>query len=223
LKKRWCLGKITSEFIWHMEDVLDLYPQPYDPLHPQICVDERPCQLIGDVQTPLPMTPGQPPRQDYECRRNGACCLFVAFEPHTGQRFIEVRDRRTRVDYAEFMKQLAQRHYPHAHSLRVVQDNLNTHSAASFYEALAPQQAFELAQKFEFHYPPKKGRWLNMAEIELSALSKPCLDRRIADIQTLTKEVNAWQRRRNRQCVTVHWRFTKEAARQKFQRHYPVT
>lgn len=204
-----------------MEDVLDLYEQPYDPKHPQVCIDERPCQLIADVWVPIPMQPGQPRRQDYEYQRHGICSLFIAFEPLAGRRIIQVRARRTKIDYAHFMKELAQEHYPEAESLRVVQDHLNTHSPGSFYEAFPSEEAFELAQKFAFHYTPKKGSWLNMAEIELSALSKPCLDRRIGDRRTLAREAQAWARKRNKIGATVHWRFTKQAARQKLAKKYP--
>ena len=162
-----------------MEDVLDLYERPYDPKHPVICFDERPCQLIGDAIIPIPIKPGSPKKEHYEYIRNGTCCIFLAFEPRAGKRMVCVKVRRTRVDYADFMKILALR-YPEAETILLVQDNLNTHTAGSFYEALPPEEAFELAKRFEFHFTPKKGSWLNMAEIELSALSKQCLDRRIA-------------------------------------------
>lgn len=204
-----------------MEDVLDLYEQPYDPKRPKLCVDERPCQLIEDVLVPIPLQPGQSKREDYEYKRNGTCCIFIAFEADRGRRFLQVRERRTKVDYAHFMKELAQVHYTDAECLRVVQDNLNTHTPASFYEALAPEPAFELAHRFELHYTLKKGSWLNMAEIELSALAKQCLDRRIGDIGTLEKEATAWADQRNDQQITVQWKFTKNDARKKFANKYP--
>jgi hypothetical protein len=210
---------MTSDFIWHMEDLLNLYEQPYDPRHPVICFDERPCQLIDDVIAPIPMKPGNPKKEHYEYGRNGTCCIFVAFEPRAGKRMACVKERRTKVDYANFMKELVQ-HYPDAESIRLVQDNLNTHTAASFYETFPPDQAFDLAEKFEYHYTPKKGSWLNMAEIELSALSKQCLDRRIGDIEKLAEEIGAWERERNRIKATVRWEFKKSDAREKLHRHY---
>ena len=202
-----------------MEDVLDIYEQPYDPKHPVLCFDERPCQLIGDAIVPIPIKPGSPKKEHYEYVRNGTCCIFMAFEPHKGKRFVRVKERRTMVDYADFMKMLANQ-YPEAEAIRLVQDNLNTHTAGSFYEALPPEEAFTLAKRFEYHYTPKKGSWLNMAEIELSALSKQCLDRRIADMKKLSDEVGSWERDRNEIGVTVRWRFNKDKARVKLQRHY---
>jgi hypothetical protein len=210
---------MTSNFIWHMEDVLDVYEQPYDPKRPVICFDERPCQLIGDVIVPIPIKPGSPKKEHYEYVRNGTCCIFLAFEPRAGKRLISVKEHRTKVDYADFMKMLAQ-HYPDADTILLVQDNLNTHTAGSFYEALPPDDAFELAKRFEYHYTPKKGSWLNMAERELSALSKQCLDRRIVDMEKLADEVSAWERERNAIGATVRWRFNKDNARVKLQRHY---
>jgi hypothetical protein len=205
-----------------MEDVLSQYALPYDPLRPLICFDERPCQLLGDVLVPLPMTPGRPLRYDYEYERHGTCCVLLAFDPHRGFRYLEVRPRRTALDYAQFMQTLVQRYYPTVACSRLVQDNLNTHTPGSFYQVLPPEQAFDFAQKFELHYTPKKGSWLNMAEIELAALSKQCLDRRIADQETLAKEARMWQHRRNHAHTTVQWRFTQVEARRKLQRKYPA-
>jgi len=202
-----------------MEDVLDLYEQPYDPKRPIICFDERPCQLIGDAIIPIPMKPGSPKKEHYEYIRNGTCCIFLAFEPLAGKRLVCVKDHRTMVDYANFMKLLAL-NYPDAESIVLVQDNLNTHTAGSFYDALPPDEAFQLARRFEYHYTPKKGSWLNMAEIELSALSKQCLDRRIGNIKTMADEVNAWQQERNEIKASVKWRFNKDNARIKLQRRY---
>jgi hypothetical protein len=210
---------MTSDFIWHMEDVLDLYEQPYDPKRPVICFDERPCQLIGDVIVPIPLKPGSSKKEHYEYIRNGTCCIFLAFEPLAGRRLVSVKEHRTKVDYADFMKVLAQ-NYPDADTIMLVQDNLNTHTPGSFYEAIPPNEAFELAKRFECHYTPKKGSWLNMAEIELSALSKQCLDRRIGNMKKLTDEVSAWERERNAEGATVKWRFNKDNARIKLQRHY---
>jgi hypothetical protein len=203
-----------------MEDILNLYEQPYDPLYPQICFDERPCQLIDDLLQPLPMEEGKPMRQDYHYQRNGVCTVFIAFEPKTGRRFVEVRQQRTKKDYAQFLQKVAQ-NYPDATKIRLVQDNLNTHSPSSFYEAFNPQEAFDLSQRFEMHYTPKSASWLNMVEIELSILSKQCLDRRIGDIETLEREVKAWVDKRNQIKATVQWQFTNDKAREKFSRFYP--
>jgi hypothetical protein len=202
-----------------MEDVLDLYEKSYDPKHPVICFDERPCQLIGDALIPIPMKSGSPKREHYEYVRNGTCCIFMAFEPQAGKRMVGVKTHRTKVDYANFMKELAEQ-YPHAESIRLVQDNLNTHTAGSFYAALNPDEAFELAKRFEFHFTPKKGSWLNMAEIELSALSKQCLDRRIETLEKLAAELDSWEQERNAAKATVRWKFNKNDARIKLQRHY---
>lgn len=198
---------------------MDLYQQPYDPKHPVICYDEKQFQKLSNVTDDIPMKPGSPRKQDSEYKREGTCCILIAFEPKTGKRIIQVKDRRTKMDYAYFMKDLVQ-DYPEAEYVKLVQDNLNTHTAASFYEAFPPQEAFDLMKKFEYHYTPIKGSWLNMVEIEISALSRQCLDRRIGDIELLAREVSAWERERNRNKVTVHWEFSKEKAREKLQRHY---
>ncbi len=202
-----------------MEKVLNIYEQPYDPRRPVICFDERPCQLIGDVLVPIPMKPGQELRQDYHYKRNGTCVVLLANEPLTGKRIVDVREQKTKKDYAEFMKQVA-RKYRHADKIILVQDNLNTHNPSSFYEAFSAKEAFELSQRFEMIYTPKKASWLNMAEIEFSALSKQCLDRRIDEMPALAKEVYAWSRQRNQKRVTITWQFTKNKAREKFQRFY---
>jgi hypothetical protein len=203
-----------------MENILELYERPDDPKRPLICVDERPCQLLGDVLVPLPMKPGKPKREGYQYKRNGVCTVFIAFEPLTGRRFVQVRNRRTKKDYAAFMKFVAS-HYPAAEQIVVIQDNLNTHNPGSFYAAFTPSKAFALAQWFEMHYTPTKASWLNMVEIELSILSKQCLDRRIGDMETLRTEVIAWAKERNAKQATVNWQFTKLMARDKFKRFYP--
>ena len=205
-----------------MEEVLDLYAQPYDPLRPVVCFDERPCQLLGDVLVPIPMKPGRAKRQDYEYERKGTCCIFLAFEPLRGWRFLQVRKQRTAVDYAAFMKELVDTYYPVVDRIRLVQDNLNTHTPGSFYQALSPQEAFEWAQTFALHYTPIKGSWLNMAEIEFSALSRQCLDRRIGDMETLEQEAMLWSHKRNKARKTVRWQFTKTDARRKLQKKYPM-
>lgn len=203
-----------------MEDVLSLYELPYDPLRPLICVDERPCQLINDVLVPLPMAPGKPLREDYQYERNGVCNLFIAFEPLTGYRFVEVTEQRTKADYTAFMQQVA-RHYAPAEFIVVVQDNLNTHEPGSFYAVLPPEEALALARRFNWHYTPIHASWLNMVELELAALVKQCLDRRIGDRDTLRREAQLWAKERNDQRVTVNWQFTNMKARDKFQRFYP--
>ncbi len=204
-----------------MEDVLGVYERPYDPKRPLLCIDERPCQLIDDVLVPIPMQPGKPEREGYQYKRNGVCTVFIAFEPLTGRRIVQVRKRRTKKDYAEFMKYVADTFYPDVDQLVIVQDNLNTHNPSSFYTILEPEQAFDFATRFEMHYTPTKASWLNMVEIELSILSKQCLDRRIADIDTLEREVLAWVEERNTKQATINWQFTQNKARDKFKRFYP--
>lgn len=203
-----------------MEDVLSLYERPYDPLRPLLCVDERPCQLIDDVLVPLPMEPGQPLREDYHYARNGVCNLFIAFEPHTGSRFLEVTEQRTKADYTAFLQQV-ERHYAPAERLVVVQDNLNTHEPGSFYAVLPPAEALAFARRFEWHYTPTHASWLNMVELELSSLVRQCLDRRIGDMGTLRRETQSWAKERNAKRATVKWQFTNTKARDKFQRFYP--
>ena len=205
-----------------MEDVLDLYEQPYDPLRPVVCFDERPCQLIEDILVPIPMKPGRAKRQDHEYERHGTCCVFLAFEPLDGWRFVQVREKRTARDYALFMEELVEVHYPDVECIRLVEDNLNTHTPGSFYEAFTPEKAFALAKKFELHHTPVKGSWLNMAEIELSALARQCLDRRIGNIKTLRKEATTWYYNRNPARKTVRWKFTKNNARTKLSSKYPI-
>ena len=202
-----------------MEEVLDVYERDYDPKRPVICFDERPCQLIGDILAPIPMKPGQVQRQDHHYKRNGTCVVMMAFEPLAGKRIVDVRERKTKKDYAKFMKKVEQA-YPESEKIILVQDNLNTHNPSSFYETFLPKGAFRLSRRFQMVYTPKKASWLNMAEIELSALSKQCLDRRIGDIKTFSKEVYAWAGQRNRQKATVSWQFTKNDARDKFGRFY---
>lgn len=202
-----------------METILHLYQLPYDPMYPVICIDERPCQLIEQTTDPIPMEPGTPKREDYHYKRNGVVNLFIAFEPLTGQRIVESGDRRTKADYAHFLNKVAQ-HYPNAVKIRLVQDNLNTHNPSAFYQTFDPAQAFELTQRFEMIYTPKRASWLNMVEIELSVLSKQCLSRRIGQLSELERQVNAWVEERNRKKVRVNWQFTLNHARQKFMRFY---
>jgi hypothetical protein len=220
LKRQWCIGILTSDFIWRMEQVLDLYEQPYDFQQPVVCFDERPCQLLGDILMPIPMKPGQPQRQDYQYTRYGSCCVLLAFEPLRGRRFIQVRQRRTKADYAHFMLELRTEIYPEAKKIILIQDNLNTHTPGAFYETFDVHTAFRLSRDIEMVYTPKKGSWLNMAEIEFSALAKQCLDRRIAKIDTLRAQVMIWTQDRNRNNITVQWQFSKNNARDKFDRFY---
>lgn len=202
-----------------MEHILDIYEQPYDPRRPVVCFDERPCQLLGDVLMPIPMKPGHAERQDYQYTRNGTAVVLMAVEPLAGYRMVNVTEQRTKQDYAAYMKELAAQ-YPAADKIVLVQDNLNTHTPSAFYEVFAAPEAFALAQRFEMVYTPKKASWLNMAEIELSALAKQCLDRRIAQRRILNKEVRAWVAKRNRLQTKITWHFTKSKAREKLNRAY---
>jgi hypothetical protein len=202
-----------------MEQVLDIYEQPYDARRPVVCFDERPCQLLGDVLMPLPMKPGRVERQDYHYERHGTCVVLMAVEPLAGHRIVKVTEQKTKKDYAEFMKTVAL-HYPDADKIVLVQDNLNTHNPSSFYEIFDAPEAFALSQRFEMAYTPKKASWLNMAEIELSALSKQCLDRRIDQRRILAKEVLSWSAKRNRLQTNITWHFTKSKAREKLSRAY---
>lgn len=204
-----------------MEDILDLYEMPYDPRWPLLCFDERPCQLLGDTLAPIPMQPGKAYKYDYHYERKGTCCLLVAVEPLTGFRFVQVRAHRTKVDYAAFMKALVELpRYSDVTGIRLVQDNLNTHSAGSFYQAFDPETARRLKQKFAYHFTPTNASWLNMAEIELAALSKQCLDRRIPTQELLEREILACVKERNENEITITWQFTTNDARRKLQRHY---
>lgn len=211
----WCIPTVSSEFVWHMEDVLDMYAQPYDPRYPMVCFDERPFQMLGDVMDPLPARPGQPRRYDYEYRREGTCNLFITFQPLAGWRHVKVTPRRKKADFAHCLKELVDVHFPQAERVRVVLDNLNIHTFGALYEVFEPQEARRIARKLEFHFTPKHGSWLNMAEIEISILSRQCLKRRVPDIPTLQREVNAWAEDRNTNHATVNWRFSLTDARTK--------
>ena len=204
-----------------MEDVLEVYTQPYDPKRPQVCMDETNKQLLSELRQPLPSQPGQAQRIDYEYQREGVADLFMFFEPLIGKRFIEVTDQRTRKDWAYAMKSLADEIYPQAEKIVIVMDNLNTHSPVSFYQTFEPEEALRLSNRFEFHYTPKHGSWLNMAEIELGVLTRQCLNRRIPDKPNLEREVKAWQNDRNEKVVKVDWRFTTADARIKLKHLYP--
>jgi len=204
-----------------MEDVLAVYTRPYDPLRPQICMDEVSKQLLRDTRQSLPMEPGRVKRHDYEYERGGVVNLFMFCEPLQGRRWVDVTERRTKVDWAHQIKELVDLRYPEAERIVLVMDNLNTHTPASLYEAFDPKEAKRLADRLEIHYTPKHGSWLNMAEIELSVLSRQCLDRRVPDFETLQDEVSAWQERRDATATKIEWRFSTEDARIKLKRLYP--
>ena len=210
---------MTGEYLARMENLLHLYSLPYNAQHPVVCFDELPVQLLGEVVVPLPMEAGKPTRIDYEYERHGSCSLLVAFEPLTGTRLVETSQQRTKADYCRFMQRVAEM-FPRAEKIMLVQDNLNTHHASSFYENLPPADAFSLAQKFEMHYTPKKGSWLNMAELELSALSRICLARRISSIEELDREIQSLVKERNELAIKVEWQFSIAKARKKLSRHY---
>ncbi|MCI0639139.1 MAG: IS630 family transposase [Gemmataceae bacterium] len=204
-----------------MEDVLDVYHQPYDPQRPVVCMDECSKQLIGEVRAPLPPKPGHVAKYDSEYERRGTANVFMAVEPLAGKRVVRVTDRRTRVDWAQFIRLLLLTMYPDVAKVILVMDNLNTHSIASLYEAFDAQTARALAARLEIHYTPKHGSWLNMAETELSVLSRQCLDRRIESKELMEQEVATWEENRNQACSRINWRFTTADARIKLKRLYP--
>jgi hypothetical protein len=204
-----------------MEDVLEVYQLPYDPDYPVVCMDESCKQMVGEVHPPIPCAPGKPERIDDEYVRNGVAEIFMEVEPLAGKRHVEVTERRTRQDWAIQIKQMLDVRYPNATKVRLVMDNLNTHNTASLYEAFSPKEARRLAERLEIHYTPKHGSWLNMAEIELSALKGQCLDRRIADMSIMRSEVAAWEKDRNNNAKKIIWQFTTSDARIKLKRLYP--
>jgi hypothetical protein len=204
-----------------MEDLLDLYAEPYDPTRPVVGFDESSKQLVAETRTPLPMRPGRPARFDTEYARNGTANLFLFCQPRAGWRQVAVTERRTKDDFAHQMQMLVDHHFPNATLIRIVMDNLNTHTPAALYATFPPPEARRILKKLEFHYTPVHGSWLNMAELEFSMLSRQCLGRRIADRETLSTEVTAWQTARNEQRATIHWQFTVDDARVKLQRLYP--
>jgi hypothetical protein len=215
----WCIGQITGEYLARLEDVLSLYHLPYDERRPVICLDELPFQMLGEKVAPIEMKPGAVKKFDYEYERGGVASVFVAFEPLTGKRLVKVYPRRTKADYCRFQQESGA-FWSAAEVIVEVQDNLNTHHASSFYENLPPSEAYALMKRFEFHYTPKKGSWLNMAELELPALSRQCLARRIPDIETLSGELQSIVKERNDLEIKVKWQFTIENAREKLNRHY---
>lgn len=204
-----------------MESVLDVYKQPYDERFPVVCMDESPRQLIEEVKVPVPASPGQPAREDYEYRRNGVCNIFMANEPLAGWRMVKVTERKTKQDWAYFISGISES-YPNAEKIILVMDNLNTHKPGSLYDTFPPEQAKMLWDRFEFVYTPKHGSWLNMAEIELNVLIRQCLNRRIPEIETVKSEVAAWQQARNTKNAVINWQFGTKDARRKLKRLYPT-
>jgi len=222
LREQWCIPEASAEFVWQMEDVLDVYQRPEDRSRPVVCLDETSRQVLGEVRAPLPPVPGRPARHDPEYARVGIANLFLVTEPLRGWRQVRISDQRTRLDFAQCVRELIDVHYPAAERIVLVLDQLNTHSPASLYHAFPPAEARRLADKLEIHYTPKHGSWLNMAEIELSVLQRQCLDRRVGDRATLEREVTAWATARNGANASVDWRFTTADARVKLKRLYPV-
>jgi len=221
-KKMWCIPKVDVTFITRMEDVLDLYAQPHDPLRPVVCIDEAMKQLIDDVRTPIPTKPGQPARYDYEYRRAGTANIFMMVDRLRGWRHAKVTKRRCNQDYAHMLRDVVDIHYPDADVIRVVQDNLNTHKPESLYLTFPPEEARRILRRLEFHYTPKHASWLNMVEIEIGVMNQQCLDRRIATIEQVTSEVAAWEAERNASKATINWLFDVDKAREKLGRSYPI-
>jgi len=205
-----------------MEDILEVYQRSYDPHRPLVCLDETSKQLIAETRVPIAAKPGRPGRHDYEYRRNGTANLFMMFAPLEGWRHVKVTDRHTAVDYAQVLKELSDTHFPGSAKIVLVQDNLNTHKPASLYEAFPPAEARRLVERFEWHYTPKHGSWLDMAESELGVLFSQCLNRRIPDQQVLKEEVDAWQADRNSKHAKANWQFTTADPRVKLRRLYPA-
>ena len=204
-----------------MEDILETYALPYDPSIPLICMDEQPCQLLGEKLDPIPMKPGRALREDYEYVREGTCCIFVFTEPLQGWRHVEATQRRTKLDWAHQIEQLLTEYYPDTKLVRLVMDNLNTHTIGSLYQAFPAEKARELAKRLEIHYTPKHGSWLNIAEIELSVVTRQCLDRRIPSINILNQALSAWEKDRNHAFKHVDWHFDTHLARGKLKYLYP--
>jgi len=219
----WCIAQVDGGYVARMEDVLDLYAEDADPKRPVVCFDESPTQLIGEVRQPVPPAPGQPERYDCEYRRNGTANLFVFLDAHRPWRHVKVTERRTARDFALCMRDLADTHYPEAELIRVVLDNLSTHTAGALYETFPAPEAHRILQRLEFHYTPKHASWLNMVEIEIGVLRGQCLDRRIGERDALVAEIAAWQKQRNASGARIKWKFTTQKARAKLVRAYPDT
>jgi transposase len=213
--------KQNAEFVAAMEDVLEVYRRPYDSRRPMVCLDEQSKQLVKETRPLIPAKPGRNQRIDYEYERNGTANLFMRFEPLAGRRRVKVTEQRTKVDFAHAIRDMVDEDYPEADVIVLVMDNLNTHKPASLYEAFEPAEARRLIEKLEIHYTPKHGSWLNMAETELSVMTKQCLDRRIPDVATLRREIAAWERQRNKARSKINWQFTTHDARIKLRKLYP--
>jgi len=222
-KDMWCIPQVDGEYVARMEDVLDLYAEAPDSRRPVVCFDESPVQLIGEVRQPIPAKPGRLERYDYEYRRNGTINLFVLLDVHRPWRKVKLTERRAARDYAQCMRDLVDIHYPDAEIIRVVQDNLSTHSAGALYQAFPPAEARRILRRLEFHYTPKHASWLNMVEIEIGVLRGQCLDRRIDDPKRLRREITAWERQRNAAHSRIKWMFTTDKARAKMAGTYPAT
>ena len=221
--KGWVIPPLeNSDFVAQMESVLDVYKCPYNKNFPVVCMDESPKQLIKETKIPIPMKPGQELRQDFEYERCGVSNIFMVCEPLKGRRHVKVTERRTKVDWATLIKEIADLHYPSAKKIRLVMDNLATHKPAALYETFSPQEAKRIWDRFEFIYTPKHGSWLNMAEIELNVLMGQCLDRKIDDVEIMKQEVEAWQKDRNNKESTINWQFTNDKARIKLKKLYPT-
>ncbi len=220
-KKMWCISALTPEYVARMEDVLELYAQAPDPQQPVVCFDETPRQLIGETRVPIARAPGKPARFDFEYVRNGTANVFMFVDVNRPWRHAKVTDQRTCIEFAECMRDLVDTHYPEAERIRVVLDNLSTHSPGALYHAFPPAEARRILRKLEFHFTPKHASWLNMVEIEIGVMVKQCLDRRIPDKETLITEIDNWELRRNTDCASIEWLFTVERAREKLGRHYP--
>jgi hypothetical protein len=220
-KDMWCIPQVDGEFVARMEDVLDLYAEAPDPKRPVVCFDESPTQLIGEVRQPIKAEPGRIERYDCEYKRNGTANLFIFLDVHRPWRKVKVTDSRTAVDFATCMRELADVHFPKAERIRVVLDNLSTHSVGALYQAFPPDEARRLLRRLEFHYVPKHASWLNMVEIEIGVLRTQCLDRRIESQHHLISETAAWERQRNNSRARIKWMFTTEKARAKMGRAYP--
>jgi transposase len=222
IKKQWWIPTAPdAEFVYHMEDVLEVYHRPSDPARPQVCMDEVNTQLLSHSRDPLPMEPGHPKREDYEYVREGVCNIFLACEPLVGKRYTMGAAQRTKHEWAQFIRQLSDQYYPDADKIVLVMDNLNTHTLASLYEVFPVAEARRLCQRFEVHYTPKHASWLNMAEIELSALDRQCLSQRLVSLEHAQQQVAAWTARRNRAAVKISWRFTAQDASIKLKHLYP--
>lgn len=223
MKDCWCIPpKQNAAFVANMEDVLEVYHRPYNARKPVVCMDEKPYQLLGESREPLPAKPGVVAREDSEYIRNGTCSIFIFTEPLAGIRHAEVSRQRTRIDWARNVETLLEEYYPDAEKVVLVMDNLNTHAISSLYEAFPAEKALKMAQRLEIHYTPKHGSWLNIAEIELSAMEIQCLSRRIDSMEKLASEIKAWQTNRNNAKKSVNWQFTTKDARIKLHSLYPI-